>query len=335
MKTLILGLSLASVMGSARAESVSKPWLIREPNGTFDIDYSVRGRVENGAIAEYLAVEPLPASSVYQEITWIKKPPEKMIATFLQSNDSYLRLGGTNADAVPSLSFSFKVTFYKVRVDFTKIGEIYPYVKSRSEYKVYTRKIHERGKDASGTFREWEDLKLPWVRQTSRRMLTDTHGDTLAYIRKAYELVSEEFEYYDDDAPGVHPSNLLQSIEAKRGHCGLRHRVFVTLLRAAGIPARTKNCNRPSGSPHVWAEFYLERYGWVPVNLARKSGDFEHFGLYDDHCIVWNNDSCLDVKSPTGRGCRVGQSRGHWYWKTKTQKGKPFVEWEIRGTRMP
>ena len=335
MKRQMLGLMMAFAVIVARAEEVSKPWLVREPNGTFDVDYSVRGRVENGTIAEYLALEPLPKSSVYQEITWIKKPSEKMIATISQSNDSYVRLEGINVDQVPSLSFSFKVTFYKVRVDFSKIGKIFPYVKSRSEYKVYTRKIHERGKDASGTLREWDDLQIPWIRQTSRRILADTHGDTLAYIRRAYERVSEEFEYYDDDAPGVHPSNLLQSIESKRGHCGLRHRVFVTLLRAAGIPARTKNCNRPSGSPHVWAEFYLERYGWMPVNLARKAGDFRRFGMYDDHCIVWNNDSCLDVKSPTGRECRVVQSRGCWYWKTKAQRGKPFFDREIRGTPVP
>ena len=313
------------------AADVENSWLVRVSNGTFDIRYSVRGRVENGVIAEYLRYEPLPQDNVYQKIIWTKQPPSKLIAVVPQTPDRYLRLDGRNIEQVPSLSYSFQVTFFKVRVDFSKIGKIYPYDVRRSEYKYYTRTIEETGEDASGKKRAWKDLQIPWIRQTSGEIMHAANGDVLAYVRRIYELVSEEFEYYDENAKGVHPKNLLQSIETKRGHCGLRHRVFVTLLRAAGVPARTKNCNRPSGSPHVWAEFYLERYGWVPVNLARKAGDFSHFGFYNDHCIIWNNDSCQDIKSPSGKNCRVTQSRGQWYWKTSTKKGKPIYNWEILG----
>ena len=317
----------------AIAESESRPWITREPNGTYDVIYSVKGRVEGGVIAEYLRYEPIPDSSVYQEITWKQMPPSHLIAVNKQTGDRYLRLEGTNAKEVPSVTLSFTVTFFKVKVDFSKIGKLYPYDKTKAEYKFYTRTTAEEGEDAVGRFKKWKDTEIPWIRRTSRRLLNDAKGDVLAYVKSAYELVSEEFEYYADDAPGIHPRNLLQSVESKRGHCGLRHSVFVTLLRAAGIPARLVNCNRPSQSPHVWAEFYLETYGWLPVNLARKAGEFSHFGMYDEHCIILTKDQKVVIKSKSGKLCMLGQTRGQWHWKANGKNGKPIFEFKIQGTK--
>lgn len=312
----------------------SKPWIDRVPNGTYEITYSVSGAIENGPVSEYLVYEPIPETLVYQDINWNTMPPQKLIAVDKNTGDKYIRLEGFNANSVPTITFSFMITFYEVKVDFGKIGKIYSYDKRSREYKFYTRKTELTEQNSRGQLKKYVDTKHPWIRGTVAMIQRETNGNYVEFAKRAHEVVSEEYEYYADDAPGIHPKNLLQSIESKRGHCGLRHRVFVTLLRAAGIPARLMNCNRPSQSPHVWAEFYLEKYGWIPVNLARKKGDFSHFGYYNEHCIILKKDQLVPIKSKSGREVMVGQSRGRWHWNRTGMSGKPKIEFTIKGKKI-
>ena len=331
----LLALSCCLLTTAANATDYSQlPWITRVPNGTFDVVFSITGKIENGLVSEYFRYEPIPESSIYQDIEWKVMPPKELVAVNPANGDKYLRMEGQNASTLPSVEFSFRITFYKVQVNFSKIKKLYPYNKDTREYKFYTRKMEETSKDSQGKKRTYVDLELPWVKETAAQLMRESGGNPLAYAKSAHRIVSSEFEYYTDDAPGIHPKNLLQSIESKRGHCGLRHRVFITLLRAAGIPARTINCNRPSGSPHVWAEFYLEKYGWIPINLARKAGDFSHFGMYNDHCIILKKDSCVTVATKSGRPCTIVQTRGCWRWNKKGTKGKLKVNFSITGSKV-
>ena len=53
------------------------------------------------------------------------------------------------------------------------------------------------------------------------------------------------------------------------GECGDYSALFTALCRAAGIPARTVVGCRATSCPddwHVWVEFYLPGYGWLPVD---------------------------------------------------------------------
>lgn len=44
-------------------------------------------------------------------------------------------------------------------------------------------------------------------------------------------------------------------------------------MRAKKIPAKHIVTVRPDGSHHVWADFYLERYGWIPVDVNARLVD--------------------------------------------------------------
>ena len=74
----------------------------------------------------------------------------------------------------------------------------------------------------------------------------------------------------------------LDLIKNRRGDAYAFAVVYTALLRAAGIPARMLSGilvnadNRTQN--HWWSEFYLEDFGWVPVDVALGAGmDFEPF----------------------------------------------------------
>nr|WP_255350143.1 transglutaminase-like domain-containing protein [Marinitoga sp. 1155] len=56
-----------------------------------------------------------------------------------------------------------------------------------------------------------------------------------------------------------------------KGDCGFQALLFITMCRIAGIPARWQSgwyINKYFASPHDWALFYIEPYGWLPANLS-------------------------------------------------------------------
>lgn len=77
----------------------------------------------------------------------------------------------------------------------------------------------------------------------------------------------------------------LWALENGAGDCSEYSYLFVALCRAAGIPARIQAgfaFHRPSETledGHMWAEYYLENYGWVPVDVTWRLFD----GIDDNH----------------------------------------------------
>jgi len=74
------------------------------------------------------------------------------------------------------------------------------------------------------------------------------------------------------------------------GECGDYSALFVALCRASGIPARpvVGRCLRPDDW-HVWVEFYLPGYGWIPVDPTfGDSGYGNYFGHIDNKRLIFN-----------------------------------------------
>jgi len=79
----------------------------------------------------------------------------------------------------------------------------------------------------------------------------------------------------------------LWALEKRLGDCSEYSYLFVALCRAAGIPARIQagfafhSENEVLEDGHMWAEYYLENYGWVPVDVTWRLFDViddRHFG---------------------------------------------------------
>ncbi len=81
---------------------------------------------------------------------------------------------------------------------------------------------------------------------------------------------------YDKSGEGWGHGDAIWACTAKRGNCTDFHSLFIAMMRVAGIPARFEigfplpPDQREGNIPgyHCWAEFYLEPYGWIPVDAS-------------------------------------------------------------------
>lgn len=70
------------------------------------------------------------------------------------------------------------------------------------------------------------------------------------------------------------------------GDCGTQSMYFTALCRSLGIPARATGGYQMiegSAGTHIWAEYYLGGYGWIPVDVtAAEGGDASYNATSED-----------------------------------------------------
>lgn len=130
-----------------------------------------------------------------------------------------------------------------------------------------------------------------------------------------YDWICENM-YRDPKTRGCGSGNVCYLLEKPGGKCADIHSVYVTLARAAGVPAREVFGIRQGKKPvqdittwqHCWAEFYLPGYGWVPVDPGdvRKMMLKQNLKLADTktaeyRAYFWGGIDPYRVKLGTGR----------------------------------
>ena len=156
----------------------------------------------------------------------------------------------------------------------------------------------------------------PFIPSDNRKVITiaeDAVEDArteLEKARKIYEwTIANTFR--DPDVKGCGLGKALVTLnEAKGGgKCADISSVFVTVLRAAGIPARdvyglrsTGKNGAITGDFHCWAEFYLPGTGWVQADPAdvRKAMLIEKLELDSPKTLehtefFWNGDNLFRI----------------------------------------
>jgi len=119
----------------------------------------------------------------------------------------------------------------------------------------------------------------------------------LEKARRLWLYVAKNMRYRYEVEYSTIPSISQMAVKELRGDCGVHAMLFITLCRAAGIPARWQSGweTKPEGyTMHDWAEFYIEPWGWLPADPTyglQDSGDPRvrefFFGRMDAHrCIV-------------------------------------------------
>jgi transglutaminase-like putative cysteine protease len=118
--------------------------------------------------------------------------------------------------------------------------------------------------------------------------------DSLAKARAIYNYVLANMRY-DKSGTGWGNGDAIWACTAKRGNCTDFHSLLIGMMRAAGIPARFEigfplPPDQHSGvisGYHCWAEFYVEPYGWIPVDASEawKHADKRDYflGAHDDN----------------------------------------------------
>jgi hypothetical protein len=129
--------------------------------------------------------------------------------------------------------------------------------------------------------------------------------------------VASHFKYLK---PGTGLHTLADILSDGGGDCGNLSSIYISLLRAKGIPARHVVA---IGGNHVWSEFYIQDFGWVPVDVTYKNStpSGNYFGVYDGKYIVVQKGVAMDYPTYAlgTKNFNIFQGFRYWYW-TKTNE---------------
>lgn len=102
-------------------------------------------------------------------------------------------------------------------------------------------------------------------------------------VEQAHALYDYVFHTvrYDKSGTGWGRGDSLWVCDSKHGNCTDFHSLFISLVRAEGIPARFEiGFPLPPDSTagaipgyHCWAEFYVDGTGWIPVDISEAWQD--------------------------------------------------------------
>ncbi|MFK8045932.1 MAG: transglutaminase-like domain-containing protein [Crocinitomicaceae bacterium] len=153
------------------------------------------------------------------------------------------------------LQNKFTVQVFDVSINLKAIDSIYSYNKTDPNYKNYI-----------GSNFPFINVEQKQLMQISDLIWESSEG-VIDYARNCYLYVAKTFKY---GLPLSGFKSLVFTLKNRVGDCGNLSSVFITLLRMKGIPARHLMGFRPDGSLHVWADFYLANYGWIPIDVTYK-----------------------------------------------------------------
>ena len=115
-----------------------------------------------------------------------------------------------------------------------------------------------------------------------KKLVKEVVGDETNPLKKAqliFTWVSENLPWVSEMEYSTIPSLSKKGLAARCGDCGVQNTTFVTLCRAAGVPARWQSGfgTKPGEEGmHDWAEIYVEPWGWLPADASyglRKNDD--------------------------------------------------------------
>jgi transglutaminase-like putative cysteine protease len=127
--------------------------------------------------------------------------------------------------------------------------------------------------------------------------------------RAIYDKVTGMMKY-DKSGTGWGRGDALFACDAKRGNCTDFHALLIGMARSAGIPARfaiglplpeQRGSGEISGY-HCWAELYVTRRGWVPVDSSEASKNPAKreyfFGHHDENRLEFSRGRDLKLVPP-------------------------------------
>lgn len=155
--------------------------------------------------------------------------------------------------------------------------------------------------------------------------------EPVAKARAVYNYVIATMRY-DKSGTGWGNGDAVWACTAKRGNCTDFHSLFIGMARAAGIPARfeigfslpeNEHAGTISGY-HCWAQFYVEPYGWIPVDASEawkhpeKKNYF--FGAHDANRVQFSVGRDIRLNPP-----QEGEPLNYFVYPYAELDGKPLA----------
>lgn len=166
--------------------------------------------------------------------------------------------------------------------------------------------------------------------RTLAQQVTEGKKTDLEKARAIYDYVEKTMSY-DKSGTGWGNGDIYWACDAKRGNCTDFHALFIGLNRAVGIPAKFEigfpipddRGQGEIGGYHCWAEFYLNGYGWVPVDASEawKHPDKRqyYFGALDQNRVQLSIGRDLVLAPP-----QAGTPLNYFIYPYAEVDGKPY-----------
>ena len=254
---------------------------------------------------------PYPETNQYQTISNISYPYGELL-TDETTNNRYVRFLYNSQQlqgfgSIIDNTISFDATLLPVHFDFSQVDQIYPYDYDSPECYMNL-----------GASDIYVDPNNPTIIAIADEIWAHS-TDYIDYARQCYEYVASHYSYLNPYT-GMHP--LSELLANGGGDCGNLSSIYISLLRNKSIPSRHVMAILPFNGYHIWAEFYLEQYGWIPVDVTYKNsnpaGDF--FGHYYGNAIVVSKGLFLTLEKIPGLSYQAVflQTYEYWYWYTNS-----------------
>ena len=127
----------------------------------------------------------------------------------------------------------------------------------------------------------------PLIRELADE-LTAEEKNPLGKARRIYDYITTHVMYSFVRSYFTLTDIVQYAAASQKGDCGVQALMFITLCRAAGIPARWQSglyATRLEIGCHDWAQFYVEPYGWLYADCsfggaAWREGRKERWDFY-------------------------------------------------------
>ena len=317
-KVFVLALACIALAGMATLAASSDT---NAPVRNFEFTYLARIPVLPAGAKTSRIWIPLPQSDAYQTIGNLKI---ETAFTYTKLRDPeygneyvYLQIPAAKDTEPSELRVSFEVT--------------------RHEHRVLLD-VHPAGVQPELTSPELQrflqpDRRVPLDGVIAELSTQQTRGlqDPLAKARAIYNYVIATMRY-DKSGTGWGNGDAIWACTAKRGNCTDFHSLFIGMMRAAGIPARFEigfplPPDQHDGAVpgyHCWAEFYVEPYGWIPVDASEawKHPDKKDyfFGALDDNRPQFTVGRDIRLNPP-----QQGDPLNYFVYPYAEVDGKPFA----------
>ena len=134
--------------------------------------------------------------------------------------------------------------------------------------------------------------------------IVGSEQNPLEKARRIFAWVSKNIQWCGEQEYSIIPSLSAKGIAAGHGDCGVQGMAFITLCRAAGIPARWQSGwqTKPGDwNMHDWSEIYIEPWGWLPADASyglREHSDPRVETFYCGHMDPYRLIVNLDYARP-------------------------------------
>ena len=185
-------------------------------------------------------------------------PPEaKMAAKDAPQRSVYFEQTVTDANQAPrfQVEFEFVTSAYCPKLDPAKVR---PYDVNSELYREFTAE------------RRPHIVFTPEVQRLAKEIVGE-ETNPLEKTRRIFRWMSKNVPWCSEMEYSIIPSLSVKGLTARRGDCGVQGTSFITLCRAAGIPARWQSGwqTKPDDwNMHDWSEFYVEPWGWLPADAS-------------------------------------------------------------------